>query len=231
MPIIERSKFILTFTNNVVDKAVRQISDWGTLGLDLPVSVNISPQALISDTFFDNAKTQLAKYNVPPSKLTLEITETTSLSNYDHAAKALIALADYGVGISIDDFGTGYTSIRHLREFPAKELKIDQLFVRELSEGSRDHSIISGIVRLAKGIGAHTVAEGIEDAETLRILVDLGCDIGQGYYLGYPTTAEKFCRSDNGEILHFPKLDRAYPPASTVLRLQKQEKTKSFDAA
>lgn len=231
IPILERSKFILDFTNTVVEKAVRQISEWSNAGLDLPVSVNISPQALTANSFFDNIKTQLETYKVLPSNLTLEITETTSLSNYDSAAKALIALANYGVGISIDDFGTGYTSIRYLRDFPAKELKIDQLFTRELAEGGRDYSLISGIVRLAKGIGAHTVAEGIEDAETLRILLDLGCDIGQGFYLGYPVPAENFTHNENGEILVFPKVDRNYPSASSVLTLQNEEKTKSFDAA
>lgn len=231
VPILERSKFILEFTNAVVEKAVRQIAAWASLGLDLPVSVNISPQALTAPSFFNHIKTQLAIHQICPSKLTLEITETTSLSNYDSAATVLIALADFGVGISIDDFGTGYTSIRYLREFPAKKLKIDQLFIRELAEGGRDYSIISGIIRLAKGIGAYTVAEGIEDAETLKILLDLGCDVGQGYYLGYPTGAENFTRNADGQILCFPKTERDYLPASQVVRVHQNEHKKNSDAA
>jgi len=94
------------------------------------------------------------------------------------------------VGISIDDFGTGYTSIRYLRDFPVSELKIDRLFVCGVAEGQRDYSIVSGIVRLAQGIGASTVAEGIESVETVRALSDVGCDFGQGYYLARPAPAK-----------------------------------------
>ena len=186
IPILERSKLISGFTETVVDKVLHDMALCREQNCLVPVSVNISPQALTLGDFNKNLLALLNKYEMAPQDLIIEITETTNLNNYDQAARSLIELAKIGVGISIDDFGTGYTSIRYLREFPAAELKIDKLFVQSAAGHGRDYSIIAGIVRLAKGIGARTVAEGIESPETLRALIDLGCDLGQGYYLARP---------------------------------------------
>lgn len=221
IPILERSKFILQFTDSVLHKALRQIADWSRAGLPIPVAVNISPQALTNPDFANRVKELMQEYAVAPDQLIIEITETTNLSNYDSAAQSLIELANHGVGISIDDFGTGYTSIRYLRDFPATELKIDKLFVKKACEEGRDHSIISGIVRLAKGIGARTVAEGIEDPETLDALIDLGCDLGQGYHLGRPTAAANFTSDCFDEILGLNRRRRNYKPPSEVLGAKK----------
>lgn len=189
IPILERSKFIFDFTDIVFNQALAQAAAWRAAGHRLKMSVNISVQSLDRVGFVPRIKELLERYELPPEELVIEITETASLVSYDRSAKILRLLAEHGVGISIDDFGTGYTSIRYLRDFPVSELKIDRLFVRGVAEGQRDYSIVSGIVRLAQGIGASTVAEGIESVETVRALSDVGCDFGQGYYLARPAAA------------------------------------------
>jgi diguanylate cyclase (GGDEF)-like protein len=189
IPILERSKFIFDFTDIVFNRALAQAASWRAAGHRLKMSVNVSVQSLDRVGFVSHIKELLARYELPPEELIIEITETASLISYDRSAKILRLLAEHGVGISIDDFGTGYTSIRYLRDFPVSELKIDRLFVRSVAEGQRDYSIVSGIVRLAQGLGASTVAEGIESVETVRALSDVGCDYGQGYYLARPTVA------------------------------------------
>lgn len=189
IPILERSKFIFAFTDIVFNQALAQAAAWRAAGYRMKMSVNVSVQSLDRVGFVPHITEMLERYGLPPEELIIEITETASLVSYDRSAKILRLLAEQGVGISIDDFGTGYTSIRYLRDFPVSELKIDRLFVRGVAEGQRDYSIVSGIVRLAQGIGASTVAEGIESVETVRALSDVGCDFGQGYYLARPAPA------------------------------------------
>ncbi len=191
IPILERSKFIFAFTDIVFNRALAQAAAWRAAGHRMKMSVNVSVQSLDRVGFVPHITEMLERYALPPEELIIEITETASLVSYDRSAKILRLLAEQGVGISIDDFGTGYTSIRYLRDFPVSELKIDRLFVRSVAEGQRDYSIVSGIVRLAQGIGASTVAEGIESVETVRALSDVGCDFGQGYYLARPAPANE----------------------------------------
>jgi len=202
IPILERSKFIFDFTDIVFHQALAQAAAWRRDGYRLKMSVNISAQSLDRVGFVAHIKDMLERYEVPPEDLIIEITETASLISYDRSAQILRLLAEHGVGISIDDFGTGYTSIRYLRDFPVTELKIDRLFVEQVAEGGRDYSIVSGIVRLAQGIGASTVAEGIESVETVRALSELGCDFGQGYYLARPQPADAVTPLISGPRVH-----------------------------
>lgn len=194
IPIIERSKFIVDFTQACLRKALKQTAAWRTQGLNFPVAVNVSPRALEAESFLDSVELLLDEFSLGASDLIVEITETASLNHYDRSAQVLVKMAERGIGVSIDDFGTGYTSLRYLREFPATELKIDRLFVAETVAGGRDYSLISGIVRLAKGIGAKTVGEGIETADTLHALIELGCDYGQGFYLAHPAAAAEISK-------------------------------------
>ena len=222
IPILERSKLISEFTQKVMDKVLSELAGWRELGWSLPIAVNISPQALTLGDFNKHVSELLAEHRTAPENLIIEITETTNLSNYDRAARSLIDLAECGIGISIDDFGTGYTSIRYLREFPATELKIDKLFVQNAASHGRDYSIIAGIVRLAKGIGARTVAEGVETPEMLRALIDLGCDLGQGYYLARPMPTYELTSAITNGTLAVPQIANKYPNASEVIGRREQ---------
>ena len=228
IPILERSKLISEFTESTIDKVLCDLAIWRQQGWSLPISVNISPQALTVSDFNFRVNELLVKHNTAPDNLIIEITETTNLSNYDRAAQSLIALAECGIGISIDDFGTGYTSIRYLREFPATELKIDKLFVQNAANHGRDYSLIAGIVRLAKGIGARTVAEGVETAEMLRALIDLGCDLGQGYYLARPMKAGDLSLGISNGAIKAPQITPKY--ASPTQVLAHRRKTATIDS-
>ncbi|MDA0822578.1 MAG: EAL domain-containing protein [Proteobacteria bacterium] len=190
IPILERSKFIFDFADAIFHKALGQAASWRRQGHRLKISVNISPQSLDRVGFVARVHELLVEYGCSPEDLIIEITETASLSSYDRSAKVLLLLAESGVGISIDDFGTGYTSMRYLRDFPVSELKIDKMFISNVAARGRDYAITSGIGRLARGLGATTVAEGIETLETLEALRELGCDYGQGYYLCRPKAAQ-----------------------------------------
>ncbi|MGR8918208.1 MAG: putative bifunctional diguanylate cyclase/phosphodiesterase [Gammaproteobacteria bacterium] len=191
IPLVERTKLIDAFTRTVIARALGQVVDWRRSAIAVPsVAVNVSVHALVEDDFVGFVLDAVDGFGLEPADLIVEITETASLGSYDRAQDTLKSLAAAGVGISIDDFGTGYTSIRYLREFPATELKIDRLFVSSLTADSRDRSIIDAIVSLARGIGARTVAEGIESAATLELVKALGCDYGQGFFLAHPAAAE-----------------------------------------
>ena len=159
---VYRRDYIAKFTDHVFAKAISQIAEWQASGLHLSVAVNISALALTDSSLAARLSALLDEYHVAPEDFTVEVTETSSLADYEASARTLHSIADIGIGISIsiDDFGTGYTSIRYLKEFPVRELKIDRLFIKDILESERDLSIVSGMIQLAKGVGAPTVAEG-----------------------------------------------------------------------
>ncbi|MEM7469544.1 MAG: EAL domain-containing protein, partial [Pseudomonadota bacterium] len=208
IPIVERSKYCYAFSMLAMDKALSQARRWHDSGNIMPVSVNISPQTVTRAEFSDAMMNLLHKYQLEPDDLILEITETASFLDFERAMNVLREIAQAGVGISIDDFGMGYTSIRYLRDFPARELKIDKSFIERILEEKRYFSIVKSMVELAKGIGANTVAEGIETAEILESLSGIKCDYGQGYYLAKPMRSyhvfELIKKTAHSEAAHAP---------------------------
>ena len=126
------------------------------------------------------------------NSLTLEITETTAMSDADASMTVLQQLSDMGVDLSIDDFGTGYSSLMYLKRLPANELKIDRGFVRDLEHDSDDAAIVSAIVALGQALGLRIVAEGVETDVQQNFLTRLGCNSLQGYLLGHPLPADGF---------------------------------------
>ncbi|KAF1012198.1 MAG: putative signaling protein [Pseudomonas fluorescens] len=129
---------------------------------------------------------------MPANNLTLEITETTAMSDADASMTVLQALSDMGVDLSIDDFGTGYSSLMYLKRLPANELKIDRGFVRDLEHDSDDAAIVSAIVALGQALDLRIVAEGVETNVQQSFLTSLGCNSLQGYLLGHPLPADSF---------------------------------------
>lgn len=201
---VYRREYIAKFTDHVFAKAISQIAEWQASGLHLSVAVKISALALTDSSLAARLSALLDEYHVAPEDFTVEVTETSSLADYEASARTLRSIADIGIGISIDDFGTGYTSIGYLKEFPVSELKIDRLFIKDILESERDLSIVSGMIQLAKGVGAPTVAEGVDDIATLQALIDLGCDYAQGLYLCHPSAASNFTPDCREEIFKFP---------------------------
>ena len=192
IPIVDSSKYCHAFSIIVLNKALSQARLWLESGRDIPVSVNISPPAVTKSGFIDSVLSLISMKGLSPHHLILEITETTNFLNFERAMNVLRELAEAGIGISIDDFGTGFTSIRYLRDFPAKELKVDRSYIQNIVKEKRYHSIVASMVELARGIGASTVAEGIETKELLHAVTELGCDLGQGYLFSKPLPAAQF---------------------------------------
>jgi CheY-like chemotaxis protein len=158
----------------------------------LRVSVNRSARELLMPGATAAVAGILAESGLAPHDLCLEITESVLLEDADASARALAALKVLGIGIAVDDFGTGYSSLTYLKQFPVDTLKIDRSFVAGLgsADGQADRAIVAGIIDLAHAFGLVTVAEGIETAEQLAALQQLGCAEAQGYLLSAPMRTE-----------------------------------------
>ncbi len=179
--IAETSGLMPQLTEYVLETALAQVAKWRTMGLDVPVAVNVSPRDVHTPGFAGSVAARLARHNVPPGSLQLEITEHVLLEEPQRAADTLAGLTGHGVKMSLDDFGTGYSSLVHLRRLPVSELKIDRSFVARLVVDNEDAEIVRCTIDLAHSLGLLVVAEGVEDDETWERLRDLSCDAIQGW--------------------------------------------------
>jgi EAL domain-containing protein (putative c-di-GMP-specific phosphodiesterase class I) len=134
----------------------------------------------------------LGQHGLRPRRLLLEITESALMFDPDQALSTVHALRSLGLGVAVDDYGTGYSSLAYLRQLPLHELKIDRSFVRDVTVEPGDLSIVRSTITLAHELGLRVVAEGVEDAATLELLADLGCDMAQGFHLSRPVPADEF---------------------------------------
>jgi len=192
----ERSGLILSLGEWVLDEACRQLRAWDDGGHDVPtVAVNLSPLQFSSPALVDTVRETLARHALDPTRLTLEITETTAMRDADASVGILDELTRMGIRISIDDFGTGYSSLLYLKRLPATELKIDRAFVRELESNADDAAIVASIVALGRTLNLKVVAEGVETPGQQQQLRQLGCDFYQGYLLGEPVAADRLVRT------------------------------------
>jgi diguanylate cyclase (GGDEF)-like protein len=175
----------------VLNEACRQLAEWKSSSVPAPevVRVNISAGELISADFVGFVGTLLSRYGHKPQELGIEITESTVMRDIDDVLATLLGLRRLGVSIAIDDFGTGYSSLSHLKQLPVHTLKIDRSFVSTLAHDSGDRAIVSAIIRLAEAFNLSTVAEGVEDVDTVTALLQLGCERAQGYLMSKPVSA------------------------------------------
>ena len=191
--VAEESGLIRTLGAWILDEAVGQAVRWQREDPDaapVEMAVNLSARQLADPALVDVVTGALARHRLDPSLLVLEITETALMGDPEAALGALTALRALGVGLAVDDFGTGYSSLTYLKQFPIDELKIDRSFVAGLGSDPGDTAIVASCIQLARALGLRAVAEGVE-TETQRLaLVDLGCDLGQGYHYARPLTAD-----------------------------------------
>jgi diguanylate cyclase (GGDEF)-like protein len=188
--MVERTNLSRQFTAEVLSLALQQSRAWSDAGLDIPIAVNLSRRSLLDPSLPGSVAAALEKHGVSPHLVILEINEMTVVSEPELAVQILHRLRALGVKVSLDDFGTGYSSLSYLKSLPIDELKIDRSFVRHVSEaGSRDSILVRATVELAHQLGLTVVAEGVEDAETQRLLGDLECDIAQGFHFARPMPA------------------------------------------
>ena len=194
VPLIEETTLLRPFTRFVIEQALRQWREWTEMGVRLPIAVNISPRSMLDMQFPDQVAELLDAWEVPPAFITMELTESSLLTESGRSIGVLDRLAKVGVNLSIDDFGTGYSSMKYLRRLPIDELKIDRSFVAQMLVDTNDFTIVHATAMLGKNLGLRVVAEGVEDRETFDKLAEIGCDEVQGYYIGRPMSAVAFTR-------------------------------------
>jgi diguanylate cyclase (GGDEF)-like protein/PAS domain S-box-containing protein len=170
----------------VLNEAIRQCSEWRKEGYDLEVAVNLSTRTLHDANLASTITDLLLEHRVPPSRLTLEITESAIMEDPTGAMVVLTRLSNMGILLAIDDFGTGYSSLAYLQRLPAHSIKIDKSFVVRLADNANDAVIVKSIIELGHNLGQAILAEGVENQAGLDILARLGCDAAQGYYLSRP---------------------------------------------
>ena len=192
IPAAEHTGVIRLLTAYVVRHGLAQCRRWRDAGLDLTVSVNLSGRNLFDSHLVDDIGAAIAEAGVPPSALTLELTESTVMAESNRSMAVLDGLRDLGVRLSIDDFGTGYSSLTHLRHLPVTELKIDKSFVMTMMVNEQDAVIVRTLVDLGRSLGMRTVAEGVESQEAREMLRDFGCQEAQGYLFSRPIPADQF---------------------------------------
>ena len=176
----------------VMDNAIRQYSKWQREDLSLTVSLNISPEHLLSADFVKQLRSVLAKHDIKhPENIVLEILETSRISDFKRMRERVVECRALGVRTSLDDFGTGYSSLTYMRQLPVDELKIDKSFVMAMLDSADDRNIVRGIIALAHAFHRSVVAEGAATPEHLTELRGMGCDLAQGYSIARPMPADE----------------------------------------
>lgn len=190
--IAEESGLILSIGEWVMRESLLQLQGWKKRGLPLKISVNLSAVQFNQQDVFGIVMQFLRNFDLPPSSLKVEITESVLLNRSNRVRETLHALHGAGIGLVLDDFGTGYSSLTYLQEFPIEWVKIDSSFLRGIGHNGNDEAIVRGIIKLAHSLGQRVVAEGVETQSQLDFLRDFECDFAQGFLFGHPLVASDF---------------------------------------
>ena len=222
LPFAEQTGAIRGITRWVLKRAVAQLAAWRAEGLDVHVAVNLSTRDLMDLDLPQRVADALSAHGVPPSRLTLEVTESAIMDDADRALQVLDALHALGVTLSVDDFGTGYSSLAYLKRLPVDELKIDRSFTSNMVADADDATIVRSTVDLGHHLGLRVVAEGIEDEATVEALRAAGCDLGQGWRFSKPLAPGAFAQwvrareRDRAEATTVPAPQGTPAPAGTT---------------
>ncbi|WP_052352001.1 EAL domain-containing protein [Deinococcus pimensis] len=196
IPVAEESGLIHELGREVLRQACAQGQAWANTGRPVRIAVNVSAAELARDDVVQDVRDALTRSGLPPRLLEVEVTESAAMQDLHVNAEKLRALAELGVAVAIDDFGTGYSSLNYLRHLPARIVKVDQSFVRDLTSDTTGtaRSIVRAIVTLAHGVQMRVVAEGVETEEQRAVLLALGCEDAQGFLFARPMPAEEVGR-------------------------------------
>ncbi|MEH0884989.1 EAL domain-containing protein [Enterobacter sp. UNJFSC 003] len=220
LPSLEQTGLIIPVGNWAIEAACRQLHFWTEQGFSQwTLSFNLSPVQFEQQDIFQVISSMLQKYSLAPSRLILEVTESTALKNLDRSIELLNAFNQAGVTVSIDDFGTGYSNLLMLSVLPAKELKIDKSFVSSMMGNEKSRKLVETIISIARNMEMNVVAEGIETLEQQTVLTDLGCDYLQGFLFSRPLPAEQvpwllLQKNSDKQIVPIGKIHTESPPIS-----------------
>ena len=188
----EQTGLIIKMGYWALEEACKQIQLWTQQGRNFaPIAVNLSAVQFEHKLLIDTLSNLIRKYNVEPSNLIIEITESTAMHHIDASIRTFENLRSLGISLAIDDFGTGHSSFLYLKDLPVDELKIDREFIRNLAVGTKDEIILRSIIELANRLGLTVTAEGVETQQQADILKSLGCQQLQGYLLGMPLPVDR----------------------------------------
>lgn len=190
IPIAERFCLINSLGNWVIDEACRQMGAWAKMGMRMRVAINLSVYQLHEADLAERIEAALSRSFLDSSQLLCEITESVAMDDLKSLQRTFKSLAHIGVFLSIDDFGTGYSSLSHLRQLPARQLKIDRSFIADIESSMDAWVIVSAVIQLAHELGLRVVAEGVETRGQYDILLGMHCDELQGYYIARPMPAD-----------------------------------------
>lgn len=192
LPMIEQDdEFTVQIGEWVIAEALRQLSAWSDNGISLKVAINISARHMMQSNFAKRLEELLSAYaEISPTLLELEITETALIDDVNSIAKTIEKCKKLGVTFVLDDFGVGNSSLTYLRRLPVEAIKIDQSFIRDMLVNKDDLAVVSGVISLSKSFDLGVIAEGLESPECGLKLLELGCDVAQGYGISPPMQAE-----------------------------------------
>ncbi len=200
IPIAEETGLITSLGEWALRTGCQQNQAWQNAGLPpISVAVNVSARQFQNEGFVETIRSALVGSRMDPKHLVLELTESVIMENPTETARMLEAIREMGARTSVDDFGTGYSSLSCLKRFPIDELKIDRSFVQNVPDDEDDAAIVDAIILIGHSLGLTVVAEGVETADQLAFLEDLGCDTYQGFLRSKPVPAEDFERLLRGE--------------------------------
>jgi EAL domain-containing protein (putative c-di-GMP-specific phosphodiesterase class I) len=186
IPLAEANGAIVPLTWLVFERIVAQLEAWSSLPAGFSVAVNVSPQILSHPEFTTRVKALLAALDARKLKLTIELTEDSLVQGDASSLASIERLRKLGVDLAIDDFGKGYSSLTYLKQLPAAEIKIDKRFIGTVAVDETDKQIVKTVIALAHALGMRVVAEGVDSAEAVAAIAELGCEMAQGFFIGRP---------------------------------------------
>ena len=189
IPMAEDLRLIIPMTLSLLERALADLQQWRQAGLDLYLSVNLSTSHLEQLSLAEHTEKLLNKYQLPPSCLRYEVTESALMRDHEKAITTMLALNQLGIQLALDDFGTGYSSLKYLKELPIDAIKIDRSFVKDIGIDPDDETIIEAILSMAGSLGISCVAEGVETEQQLAFFSSRQCYLIQGYLFSKPMPA------------------------------------------
>ncbi len=189
VPLAEKTGLIRPLTLWVLNAAFNQVSRWQEMGLNIISAINLSAWNLQDRHLLGQIRELTEAWGVKPSRIEMEVTESAMMDDPERVLSLLRELSEMGIRLSIDDFGTGYSSMSYLKRLPVDEVKIDKSFVLNLDSNAEDRAIVKATIDLAHSLGLEVIAEGVDSQETIDLLIEMGCDTAQGFYISRPQSA------------------------------------------